>query len=115
MPDDAVNPPFVEVRFVVEANYSGWRLDRYLCEKIQRLSRSKIKRIIQRDLVDVGLKPSSLVRSGQALVLRRPARREPEAPEGLPIVFEDADLVVVDKPAGLAMHPTALYFKQTLV
>jgi len=115
MTETSASARFIEVRFVVEANYAGWRLDRYLCEKIQRLSRSKVKQIIERDLCEEGLKPATLVRPGQALVLRRPARPEPVAPEGLPVVFEDDDLVVVDKPAGLAMHPTALYHEQTLV
>jgi 23S rRNA pseudouridine1911/1915/1917 synthase len=114
-----VSPPvserILEVRFVVEANYAGWRLDRYLCEKIQRLSRSQVKRIIQRDLENQGLKPSSPVRPGQSVVLHRRARPEPTAPEGLPVIYEDDDLVVVDKPAGLAMHPTALYYQTTLV
>lgn len=105
----------IEVRFVVEPNYHGWRLDRYLCEKIRRLTRNQAQRIIERDLSDRRLKPSSPVRRGQTLVLRRPVKDEPPAPPGLPRIYEDDDLLVVDKPAGLTMHPTARVLEQTLV
>ena len=48
------------VRFVVEANYRGWRLDRYLCAKIRRLSRAKAQAIIRAGkLSDRPLKPNT--------------------------------------------------------
>jgi len=106
----------VDVEFVVEPNYSGWRLDRYLCHKIHRLSRAKVQRIIQRSLVsDRPLKPSTLVRPGLRFVLRRRAEEEPETPTELPEVLRDDWLLVLDKPAGLPVHPTARYHKGTLV
>lgn len=107
---------FVDVEFVVEPNYAGWRLDRYLCHKIRRLSRAKVQRIIERSLVsDRPLKPSTLVRPGLRFVLRRRAQEEPETPTHLPEVYRDDSLLVVDKPAGLPIHPTARYHKGTLV
>src|SRR5688500_6318602 len=55
----------VEVEFVVEPNYAGWRLDRYLCEKIRRLSRARVQRIIRKDLLsERPLKASTLVQPG---------------------------------------------------
>jgi 23S rRNA pseudouridine1911/1915/1917 synthase len=108
---------FSETTFVVEPNYAGWRLDRYLAQKLRRLSRERLQGIIQRGVVGEGrrLKPSTPVYPGLVFRLRRPARVEPETPTHLPILFEDDWLVVVDKPAGLPLHPTARYDKGTLV
>ncbi|MBI3182713.1 MAG: RluA family pseudouridine synthase [Myxococcales bacterium] len=106
----------VEIEFVVEPNYAGWRLDRYLCEKIRRLSRSRVQRIIERDLVsERKLKPSSLVQPGLTFRLRRRAMEEPAVPEQVTELFRDDALLVLDKPAGLPIHPTARYHHGTLV
>ncbi len=109
---------FVEVRFTVEPNYDGWRLDKYLCVKIRRLSRTRVQRIIERSLVaDRPLKPSTLLKRGMTFVLRRPAHAEPEVPppSALKQVYLDDELLVLDKPAGLPIHATARYAKNTLV
>jgi 23S rRNA pseudouridine1911/1915/1917 synthase len=107
---------FVEVEFTVEPNYAGWRLDRYLCEKIRRLSRSRVQRIIERDLIcDRKLKASSLVRPGLTFRLRRRVFDEPEVPEDIVELYRDEWLLVLDKPAGLPIHPTARYHNGTLV
>jgi 23S rRNA pseudouridine1911/1915/1917 synthase len=107
---------FVEIEFVVEPNYAGWRLDQYLCEKIRRLSRDKVHRLIETSLVsEVRLKPSSLVRPGMTFRLRRRAQEEPQTPTDLRELFRDEWLLVLDKPAGLPIHPTARYHKGTLV
>lgn len=104
------------VRFVVEQNYAGWRLDRYLCAKIRRLSRNKAQNIIREGrLSDRPLKPASTVFPGMVLTLTRLREPEPETPRVLPVVYRDADLLAVDKPAGLPMHPTARYVTGTLV
>jgi 23S rRNA pseudouridine1911/1915/1917 synthase len=106
----------VEIRYVVEPNYAGWRLDRYLCEKIGRLSRARVQRIIKNSLVaDRPLKPSTLVHRGLTFAIRRRAEDEPAAPQNIETLFEDDSLVVLDKPAGLPIHPTARYQKGTLV
>ena len=66
---------FVDVTFTVEANYAGWRLDRYLCEKIRRLSRTRVQQILARSLVaDRALKPSTRVHPGLTFTLRRRAQ-----------------------------------------
>lgn len=110
--------PVVEVPFEVEQNYAGWRLDRYLQQKITRLSRAKIQKLIRERLRHAGgpLKPSSTVRAGMKFVLLKEAdpEPEPETPWEVGIVHDDGVLLVVDKPAGLAVHPSARYFKQTL-
>ncbi|MHB8876928.1 MAG: RluA family pseudouridine synthase [Myxococcaceae bacterium] len=107
---------FVEIEFVVEPNYAGWRLDLYLCEKIRRLSRTRVRRIIERDLVcEKKLKPSSLVVPGLTFRLRRRVQDEPQVPENIVELFRDDWLLVLDKPAGLPIHPTARYHNGTLV
>ena len=109
-------PGFVDVTFVVEPNYAGWRLDRYLCEKIRRLSRTRVQRILERSLVaDRPLKPSTRVHPGLTFTLRRRAQAEPEVPEDIVELHLDAHLLVLDKPAGLPIHPTARYHHNTLV
>ncbi|HVP60520.1 MAG TPA: RluA family pseudouridine synthase [Myxococcaceae bacterium] len=107
---------FVDVTFTVEPNYAGWRLDRYLCEKIRRLSRTRVQRILERSLVaDRPLKPSTRVHPGLTFTLRRRAQAEPEVPEDIVELHLDASLLVLDKPAGLPIHPTARYHHNTLV
>lgn len=106
------------ISYTVEPNYAGWRLDRYLCEKIRRASRERVKEIIENDLVcEKKLKASSPVWPGLTFQLRRRVRAEPTVPgiEHLKEVYVDDWLVVVDKPAGLPMHPTARYHVGTLV
>ena len=107
---------FVEIEFTVEPNYAGWRLDRYLCEKIRRLSRTRVQRIIDRDLISARrLKASSLVAPGLTFRLRRRVRDEPVVPENVRELYRDDWLLVLDKPAGLPIHPTARYQNSTLV
>jgi 23S rRNA pseudouridine1911/1915/1917 synthase len=107
---------YVEIAFTVEPNYAGWRLDRYLCEKIPRLSRTRVQQIIRRSVVsDRPLKPSTLVVPGLSFRLRRRAMEEPETPDEVRELYLDESILVVDKPAGLPMHPTARYHNGTLV
>ncbi len=104
------------VRIVVEPNCRGMRLDQYLCTKIRRLSRAKAQAIIKRGgLSERPVKASTLVVPGMVLILRRKRQPEPETPRVLPVVYRDDDLMVVDKPAGLPMHPSARYLSGTLV
>jgi 23S rRNA pseudouridine1911/1915/1917 synthase len=106
----------VRVRFTVEENYRGWRLDRYLQEKIRRLSRAQIQRLIERRLEHDGprpLKASTRVVPGLAFALLKEAEPEPDAPLEFRVVHDDGALLVVDKPAGLPVHPTARYAAHT--
>jgi 23S rRNA pseudouridine1911/1915/1917 synthase len=106
----------VRVRFTVEPNYAGWRLDRYLQEKIRRLSRERVQHLIQERLeCEDGrrLKPSTRVSAGLAFSLLKEAEPEPAAPLEFTVVHDDGALLVVDKPAGLPVHPTARYSANT--
>ena len=109
---------FIEMEFCVEPNFAGWRLDLYLCAKIRRLSRTRVKSIIENELIsERKLKPSTLVTTGLTFKLRRKALPEPETPHADEVkeVFRDEWLLILDKPAGLPIHPTARYHHGTLV
>jgi 23S rRNA pseudouridine1911/1915/1917 synthase len=104
------------VRFTVEENYAGWRLDRYLQEKIRRLSRERIHEIIADRLEHEGprpLKPATRLVPGFTFWLLRKAEPEPEVPLEFGVIHDDGALLVVDKPAGLPVHPTARYAVHT--
>lgn len=108
----------VLLRYTVEPNYAGWRLDKYLTEKIRRASRTRVQEIIANDLVyERKLKASTPVWAGLTFELRRKLRDEPTVPpvEALGELYSDEALLVLDKPAGLPIHPTARYFHNTLV
>ncbi len=93
------------------ADTDGERLDRFLDNRCDDLSRSRIQALISDGSVTLdgeAAKPSARVRAGRLVVLRLP---EPQAshlePQRIPlsIVYEDGDLLVVDKPAGMTVHP----------
>lgn len=102
--------------FTVEPPFRGWRVDRYLCHKLPRLSRTKAQKLIRAGLVsDRPLKPSSPVLPGMVLTMRRRREDEPPTPGHLPLLHRDEDLLIFDKPAGLPIHATARYLRGTLV
>jgi 23S rRNA pseudouridine1911/1915/1917 synthase len=109
------------VKFVVPAEQAGARLDRFLASQLSELSRTHIQSLMQegRILVDgSAMKPSHRVELGATVVVEIPAPPEPGvAPEDLPldILYEDADLAVVNKPAGMIVHPGAGAESGTLV
>ena len=110
-------PRIIEVRFVVEDDYHGARLDHYLKRKIRRLSRTRIQEIIRTQLEGPDgrrMKPHSPVSAGDRLLIRRPARPEPVCPRTFTVLCEDPDFIVIDKPAGLPVHATARYYFNTL-
>jgi 23S rRNA pseudouridine1911/1915/1917 synthase len=101
---------------------AGQRLDQVLSALIPGQSRSSLQRLIKDGRVAVSgrcvTRASLPVRAGTSIVVRLPAPvpAEPEAQDlPLAIVHEDADLVVVDKPAGMVVHPAAGHAAGTLV
>jgi 23S rRNA pseudouridine1911/1915/1917 synthase len=109
-------PSVIEHSFVVEGECHGWRLDRFLKKKIPRLSRTRVQRVIRGDCRVDGraCKPSSVVVPGQTVTFRRPAPAEPDAPRTLPVLRADPAFYALDKPAGIAMHPTAKFHWSTV-
>ncbi|MBI4337671.1 MAG: RluA family pseudouridine synthase [Chloroflexi bacterium] len=108
------------MEFVVDGG--GQRLDRWLASQVARLSRSRLQHLIEAGHVlvnDRSAQPSLRVRSGDRVVLTVPPPVTPPhlAPEAipLPVVYEDRDILVVDKPPGLPVHPAAGHPSRTLV
>jgi 23S rRNA pseudouridine1911/1915/1917 synthase len=111
-------------RAVVPAEAAGWRLDRALAVALPILSRERLKALISGGHVtieqgsDPVRDPSSKVASGTvySIAMPLPAPAHNEAQDiPLDIVFEDEHLIVIDKPAGLVVHPAAGNFDGTLV
>ncbi len=106
---------------IVEPEHDGTRLDAFLTTLLPTQSRASVQRLIKDGHVSgavTALRPSTVVRTGQRYDIEIPAPTTavPE-PEALPIriVFEDRDLVVLDKPAGMVVHPGAGHSGGTLV
>ena len=108
------------VRLEVEPEHDGTRLDNFLTALLPDQSRSHIQRLIKDGQVSGPgtIRPSTAVRTGQIYVvdIPEPAPAEP-LPEALPlrIIFEDPDIVVLDKPPGMVVHPAAGHSRGTLV
>jgi 23S rRNA pseudouridine1911/1915/1917 synthase len=120
MPDPA--PPAGSFTTVAEITARGQRLDRFLADAIGTLSRSRVKSLIEqgwlrRDGVVLS-EPADPVRPGATYHLDLPAPL-PATPQPqhipFPILYEDADLIVLDKPAGLVVHPAPGNLDGTLV
>ncbi len=108
-------------RLTTDAAASGLRLDVWLARRLPSLSRARLQALIGEGhvLVDgAASRPAERLRPGQAVVVHvpPPTPADPE-PEDIPlaIVHEDAHLLVVDKPAGLVVHPGAGTRTGTLV
>ena len=106
---------------VIQGEAAGWRLDRALAAAVPTLSRERLKALISSGRVSG---PAGLVRDPAAKALAGPyAVTVPEPTPAhneaqdiaLEIVFEDDHLLVVDKPAGMVVHPAAGNFDGTLV
>ncbi len=110
----------IEIPLSVDLGRHGQRLDRFLVHCFGRLSRNRVHKMIGRGSVLCGetggvfTKPSRRVRAHQKLLVRRPAPDEPPVTLTYGVVYEDNDLLVIDKPSGLPVHPSARYHHNTL-
>jgi 23S rRNA pseudouridine1911/1915/1917 synthase len=108
-------------QFTVEKSLPGGRLDVLLREKFPAASRGAMQRLIEQGHVRVNgraIKPRHSPHAGEVVEVTWPAARPAEAqPEDIPleILFEDQSLLVVNKPAGLVVHPAAGHEEHTLV
>jgi 23S rRNA pseudouridine1911/1915/1917 synthase len=116
--DDPPGGEAEELRFVAEEDAS--RIDALLAELAQ-LPRAQVRRWIDEGRVSLAgrvCRPSQRVAAGQEIVATPPAVVSDEAlPEAIPlvVVHEDADLIVIDKPAGMVVHPAPGHLRGTLV
>lgn len=116
-----VEDDLIEIPFEVYPLEHGTRADLFLSRRIKRMSRSKAARIIREGSLRLDgeewvLKPSSRLQNGDRVLLKR--RKLEEAPTDdivLPVVFEDEDILAVNKPGNLVVHPTASAYNRTLI
>ncbi|HIJ76421.1 MAG TPA: RluA family pseudouridine synthase [Deltaproteobacteria bacterium] len=111
-----------EYSFVVSNEQSGQRLDLFLSRVIPDLSRSHFKKLIKEDLILVNgnpVKPSYETRAGDLIMAKVPGQKPDEVlkpePMCLDILFEDEDLLIVNKAPSLVVHPGAGHSEGTLV
>lgn len=97
------------------------RIDVYIVSRLPAISRSRIKTLIAEELITVDsvpIKPSHKVSPGETIEIKlKPRPQESYEPENIPlkIIYEDDNLAVIDKPAGLVVHPAQGNWSGTLV
>jgi len=113
---------FEHYRIVVDPGQSLIRIDKFLSDRLPNASRNRIQNGIKDGLVKANgteIKPNYKVRPDDVVTisLPKPPRDKDVTPEDIPltIVFEDAELLVVDKPAGMVVHPAYNNWTGTLV
>ncbi|MGN0340271.1 MAG: RluA family pseudouridine synthase [Lachnospira sp.] len=105
----------------IEPEYNGQRIDKFLSETLPEYSRSFIQKVVKDGgvLVDEKcVKSNYKLSTGQILKLNVPELVEPDiVPEDIPldIMYEDDDIIVVNKPKGMVVHPAAGHYTGTLV
>jgi 23S rRNA pseudouridine1911/1915/1917 synthase len=108
-------------RFIVERSLPGERLDRFLAARYPAVSRGTLQRLMAEGHIQVNgqaVKPTHSPRAGEEVFVTWPEARPAEAqPEDIPldILFEDDDLLVLNKAPGLVVHPAAGHEEHTLV
>ena len=106
--------------FTVE-NQDGERIDRYLSEELADRSRSYIQKLIKENYVTVNQKPVKAnyrLSLGDRVEIDLPEAKEPDIrPEDIPldILYEDKDIIIVNKPKQMVVHPAPGHYSQTLV
>jgi 23S rRNA pseudouridine1911/1915/1917 synthase len=107
--------------FTVDPESVGLRLDVYLAGLLPQHSRSQLQRLVKEGRATLGgraAKSNAALKSGDVVAIdipdAAPARPVPQDIH-VPVVYQDADLIVVDKPAGMVVHPAAGHDQDTLV
>ena len=109
------------IEFVVTENAAKLRLDQFLAKRLPEYSRSRLQQLIRSGFVRLNeqiTRSRHIVRRGDKIDLRDPPLEKIDVrPEPIPldILFEDDDLIVINKPAGLTVHPGAGQREHTLV
>lgn len=109
---DAIEDEFgTPVAVTLDSARAGMRLDKALAEAAEGLSRARIQALIAEGAVSFGERVltdgSGKAAAGEYLIVLPPVISATPSPEAIPltVLFEDADLIVIDKPAGMAAHP----------
>ncbi len=112
----------MEVREIIVPNEcERQRIDKFLCDEFDDLTRSRVQKLIEEGNVSVGgtpLKASTKVKSGDIILVNFPEAKEVDVlPEDIPldIVYEDECMLVVNKPQGMVVHPAPGNYTGTMV
>ncbi|MBE6038861.1 MAG: RluA family pseudouridine synthase [Anaerofustis stercorihominis] len=96
---------------IVSEEYDGLRIDKFLSENIEGFSRAKLKELLDSGevtIADKSVKASRKVAKGEEIRVKMPEIKELEIiPEDIPldIIYQDRDLAIINKPAGMCVHP----------
>jgi 23S rRNA pseudouridine1911/1915/1917 synthase len=104
--------------FRVPKEMAGMRVDVFLQTQLKDTSRTRTKQIVKiaaRSLEGVHMRPNARVAAGQIIVLWRPPWDEVEVPTDIGILHEDEYILIINKPAGLPVHPSARYYRNTVI
>lgn len=107
--------------YLVQEEAQGERIDKYLSEVCTGLTRSYLQKLLKSQLVEVdgtAVKNSYRLSAGETVELEVPEAVEPEIeaePIPLDILYEDKDIILINKPKGMVVHPAAGHYSQTLV
>ena len=103
---------FEHFRFEVDKGQAPMRVDKYMCTHMEDTSRNRVQQALKEGYVRVGeeiVKANYIVRPGDIIRFVMPYRRRglEILPQDIPlnIVYEDEDVLVVNKPAGMVVHP----------
>ena len=120
--DEPEDERYEQYRFVADKGQEPFRIDKYLVVKVQNATRNKVQNAIRAGSVlvnDTPVKPNYKIKPGDVIrvVLPTPVREGIIVPEDIPlkVVYEDDDLIVVDKAAGMVVHPGHGNYSGTLV
>lgn len=111
----------MSIHLLIEDCQSGERIDKFLSDTLPDLSRSYIQKLIKEQQVSVNGKPVKAnykVNTDDQITLEEPDLTEPDIEaEDIPldILYEDSDILIVNKPKGMVVHPSAGHYSGTLV
>ena len=109
------------IQLVVSANEAKLRLDQFLAKRLPEFSRSRLQQLIRDGFVRLNnstSRPRQIVRAGDKIEVTEPPLEKIDVrPEPIPldVIFEDDDLIVINKPSGLVVHPGVGHREHTLV
>ena len=107
--------------FIIEKENNGARIDRFLADAAPELSRSRIQKLIKDAHITVNEKPvksNYRLSFGDSVEVTLPEAKEPDiVPENIPldILYEDQDIIMINKPKQMVVHPAPGHYSGTLV
>ena len=111
----------MEYQFVISEEQEGDRIDRYVAGLLPDCSRSYLQKLIKDGALLINqkaVKPSAAIKSGDQIILNVPEAILPDIkPQDIPIdiVYEDHDIIIVNKAKGMVVHPAPGHYEGTLV